>query len=348
MKNWKLFEQIVASIHSCLGDANAKVEKNAKVDGREFDLLITFSQLGYQYLTAIECKDYLVPVKEVEAFTTKSRRIKANKAVLVSSVGFQSGAVTVAHEEGLDLLVVKESDEWPSALIKHGEQEALSITNVRLLLKGGSSVYRFPTTPSALTYYVRHSRLRAKNRTVTIEELIDERVRQRTLETFSEKITLDHRIDKGEVIEVPHLSPITAHKIAFDVQLTTALNVAFGGFDPELAPRKFELRNVLTGEINYLDEGNLWIGFDTNYEVGKFYTDPFKNMNYYCEQNDGAKIKLILVESYQHGSLIQAAMTVISSEKKKVIEVTDKLEVARLTRIYEAYRRRAENKHRLG
>ena len=64
-----------------------------------------------------------MPVEKVEAFVTKSRAAKANKAVIVSTEGFQSGAAKVAKEHGISLLTVEErfapTQRAPSTLRLH-------------------------------------------------------------------------------------------------------------------------------------------------------------------------------------------------------------------------------------
>src|SRR2546428_327826 len=115
-KQWKQFERLVAAIQQALSGADAAIEWSEGIGGREFDVTVRFSKVAYNYLTVVEAKDYLVPVKEVEAFVTKGRRAGANKLVVVSSEGFQSGAISVGQAENVDLFVLKEAQVWPSSI----------------------------------------------------------------------------------------------------------------------------------------------------------------------------------------------------------------------------------------
>ena len=67
-KQWKQFERLVAAIQQALSGADAAIEWSEDIGGREFDVTVRFSKVAYNYLTVVEAKDYLVPVKEVEAF----------------------------------------------------------------------------------------------------------------------------------------------------------------------------------------------------------------------------------------------------------------------------------------
>ena len=96
-KKWKKFERVVAAIHVA-ENSGTSVTWNEHINGRQFDVAIRFKFQFYDYLVLIECRDKKSKVKAepVEAFVTKSRDAGANKAIIVSSSGFQSGAKTVA------------------------------------------------------------------------------------------------------------------------------------------------------------------------------------------------------------------------------------------------------------
>jgi hypothetical protein len=107
--NWKKFERLVAAIHHA-ETQGATVIWNDTIHGRQFDVTLRFKMGLHDYLTVIECKDYAyrVPVEKVDAFVTKARDANANKAVLVSSNGYQSGCSAVAARHGIKLLTLDE------------------------------------------------------------------------------------------------------------------------------------------------------------------------------------------------------------------------------------------------
>src|SRR2546429_35788 len=105
---WKMFERVVAAIHVA-EQKGATVSWNETINGRQFDVTVRFKQGLYEYLTVVECKDYAspVPAEKVDALVTKYRDIGADKAIMIASSGFQSGAIDVARKHGIQLFSLK-------------------------------------------------------------------------------------------------------------------------------------------------------------------------------------------------------------------------------------------------
>ncbi len=77
------------------------------VDGEyEIDVAARFSALGGSFLVLIECKRYKSSVKReiVQALNDKVRSIGAQKGMLFTTSGFQSGAVEYAKKHGIALV----------------------------------------------------------------------------------------------------------------------------------------------------------------------------------------------------------------------------------------------------
>ncbi|TAN05723.1 MAG: hypothetical protein EPN45_09305 [Rhizobiaceae bacterium] len=83
----------------------ADVEWDVTVDGRQFDVLVTHKFGMHKVIIAFEVKDKkrAVSVDQIDAFVTKVTDIGANKAVFVSTSGFQSGAIKTAKRHHMDL-----------------------------------------------------------------------------------------------------------------------------------------------------------------------------------------------------------------------------------------------------
>ena len=140
--DWKLFERLVTAIHISESQG-AKVTWNEKTNGRQFDVVIRFKHGIYHYLTVIECKNYKekIPVEKVEAFITKTKDINANKAILISSSGFQSGCVEVARRYGIKLLTLNEKVTIDPNYLVAEIIPALNIYDVRLILSDSDKEY---------------------------------------------------------------------------------------------------------------------------------------------------------------------------------------------------------------
>jgi len=118
-KKGKGFERIMGLIQETLKNSpNTHVLTNYLIENvsgrkREIDILITTEVNGFDLKIAIECKDYSnsrkVPVKEIEAFYSKCEQIRSiNKKVVISSSGFQEGAVDSAQNFGIELMTTSE------------------------------------------------------------------------------------------------------------------------------------------------------------------------------------------------------------------------------------------------
>ncbi len=143
-KKWEHFERLVAAVHRA-ADEGADVRWNEKINGRQFDVVVRYTKGLYNFLIVVECKDYKtpVPVSDVEAFVTKSRSAKANRAIIASSCGFQSGAAKVAREHDIVLLHFQERDRDYAKYgqIFNGKIEVRHITEIALHFQDGKVFY---------------------------------------------------------------------------------------------------------------------------------------------------------------------------------------------------------------
>jgi len=111
----------IASAHDGPIDFTVTKKQMVAGDGGEYeiDVLARFSIFGGAEVTVlIECKKYKNPVKRdlVMVLESKLRDTKAQKAMLFSTSGFQSGAIQFAQKHNIALLKV--SDESTSYLTK--------------------------------------------------------------------------------------------------------------------------------------------------------------------------------------------------------------------------------------
>lgn len=101
----------------------------------------------------------------------------------------------------------------------------------------------------------------------------------------------------------------------------------------------YEIRDENGRVVNTVKLSNLNLGFDTVIETGKFYLIPSLHNFYYCDKIEGNLITWILVESYQHGHLLQAKITQKKEHARSYLEVTEKKRLVRLNKMLKNYRR---------
>ena len=116
--DWVGFEKLVAELHET---GEVTVQHNVILPGRsgaprQIDVLIRHKQGLYEHLVVAECKYWNSSVerRDVDALATTLREVGASRGVIFSTKGFQSGAITQAKHENIDLYIVRDltDDEW--------------------------------------------------------------------------------------------------------------------------------------------------------------------------------------------------------------------------------------------
>ena len=110
------FEQVVSEILASMGRGlpDFRVERQEVIvapDGQyRIDVSLRFSQLGVNFLVLAECKNHVRPVEreDVQVLADRLRAAGAQKGMLFSTNGFQSGAVQYAQIHGIALITVIE------------------------------------------------------------------------------------------------------------------------------------------------------------------------------------------------------------------------------------------------
>jgi len=149
------FEKIIAGIHM-LQFEGAEVKFNDRIIGkktnspRQIDVSVRFKQGFYDYLTIVECKDIgrKVEIKLVEAFSKKMEDVGAFHGVMVSPQGFQSGGISTAGFENIELFTLTEiKSDW----IKNTKAKVYTLpfpTHIEF----DNPAFLFSTEPISISY----------------------------------------------------------------------------------------------------------------------------------------------------------------------------------------------------
>lgn len=104
---WRRFEKLAFGIY-LLRAEGAEVTFDEQIVGRrtgrsrQVDVCIRFRKQFSSYFAAVECKDERVSIGEVEELKTKREDIGADRIIVLSSGGFQQGAIEAARAYGID------------------------------------------------------------------------------------------------------------------------------------------------------------------------------------------------------------------------------------------------------
>ncbi len=334
---WKHFERLVAAVHQA-ADAGADVKWNDTINGRQFDVTIRFRKGLYDHLTVVECKDYgrPVPVEKVEAFVTKSEDANANVAVLASTSGFQSGARDAASRHNITLLHVTSSDDVDPAIFgaKWGDLvDVLQIEEIILEFASGEKK-ALSSRRNVLTYYANHTTLERSGSFTTLNALIEAWLQPKEWNVANGEHVIT--VLEGTVVTGPQdgvipLKPLAAIHIQ---TLVTKARTLHGPnmVDPSFLVPDVNVQNVNTGEVRTFRYRDLALGIDNTFLPGKFYEAPELGYFYFCELVTDGIAQIWMVESFQHGQLIQVQFTMEAKYGNMYIPVTDKSTIERLQR----------------
>jgi hypothetical protein len=334
--NWKEFERLVAAIHIAQS-MGGKVTWNDKINGREFDVTIRFNYAFYQYLTVIECKDYKgkIPVEKIEAFITKANDINASKAVVVSSHGYQKGCDKVAERHGVELLILskeyKETEETITAVLI----PVLNIYDVRFIRSDNRKEIALPKSMGGkLLYLMEKIKLELPREVISPRDILRrwQLSKPRDLSDKARKIKIVFPPNTLAIIP-QEMERVPIHSMEFVCKIIKARRITEPALDPYLEMQKLSsyVLRTSTGEVKHTAKPDqVELGFDKEIKEGCFYVDPELNFFYYCEKIEGDLISWLLIESYQHGKLIQVRFTQLKEDAINYVEVKDKNEIDRL------------------
>jgi Restriction endonuclease len=335
-QKWKRFEKLVAAINRAMA-RGATVKWNDHINGRQFDVTIRFRLADlYDFLTVVECRDEKnrIEATDVEAFVTKSQDSGANKAVMVSASGFQSGAVAVAQKHGIELYTLTQVQSVPDDLLTNYFIPVLNVYRFKLHLTDGGE-FKLPERPNECNFFLKNMRLKTGNEVVSLNQIVQDHCRRCT-KPSTEPQEAVITFPAGTIAVRPDtMEELAVSTLSFTYQIITARLVKPGTrVDPHIFSTAYRLRNDRTGKSTVVPAVGLRPGFDTKLRVGGYYRDAGWNFAYLCEAVDGDKATMFLVEAYQHGQAIQASFIMSVQYADYYEEITDAGEIERLEKVY--------------
>lgn len=330
----KRLERLVAAIHHA-ESTGAAVTWNDEIAGRQFDVTIRFKFGLHSYLTVIECKDYSskVSVEKIDAFVTKARDANANKAVFVSSQGFQSGCFQVAERHGIQLLILSETTDMSIPELVERFTPGLNIYDVWFRTSQSSNLVEFEDWGGRLTYLMNHSKLVSPDGERTPNQLVYEWQMTQPSINLDKETCVELPLSPGSRLCEPYgqVVPVTAMLFTCSlVELAVPKQPMLDNHVLQGVHTRVELRDP-SGKVHHSARlGDLPLGYDSPVQPGQFYELPSMSNRYHCEKIEGDLVTWTLVESYQHGHLLQATFTQKIKYSTLYVQVTDSKILERL------------------
>lgn len=326
---WKLFERLVAAIHEVELE-NGTVTWDDKINNRQFDVTIRFKRGMYDFLIVIECKNNLRPISvdKIDAFVTKARDANADKAIMVSSSGYQRRCLEVAQKHGINLFSLNEINKYSIQELGSVLIPALKIYDI-LLYYDKKNYIKLPEEKNILPYLCHQTIVTCKHNKYTLFDIISRYSTKmfKNLNTDENEYTIT--MEPKSIVHYPLLANLfNLISIKFKYKLISIKPLLTNGLDPYFLKnlfKEYEYKNIINNDSMTISK------FNTVLRNDKFYVDPKTEWSYYCYKIKDNIASMILLESYQHGNLFQADFTMSCDFSGHYIEITDKKEINRLT-----------------
>jgi hypothetical protein len=264
---------------------------------------------------------------------------KASKTHMALIVGDGRDAIQAAKIEGIGLLPYDMLTNVASGFWANLFKPVLLVYGFRFRIEQQSNEIAIPEEPALLAYMMKELRIVGTTIDTTPEHLVKENDRScaetatGTPKTFTLELPpctfLVHPNTKGK-------TPVST--FSFDYRLIPVSELIR---EQALAKDHYGLgsglEEALAKRNSDADPKQIHSGFTTRLRFGKYYYNPMLQFSYYCESARKGTAKLVLLESYQGGHLLQARLEVGTTWASQYVEITNSKELERLSKLYQRF-----------
>lgn len=337
---WKKFEKVAAAIRRA-EQYGSSVKWNSRVAVNRFDAVIRSEYEGREFLIVLDCVDHGAPVTAatVRRFAEKVEAAGADIGVMASAAEYLQDAFELSRDHAVALL------DWET--INQASEEKLANTFIltrnvygfRFSVEGSSDELAIPEEPAVLRFMMREIRVKGPGIDSFPEQLVNavyDDVR-RTAVCKPQKYVIP--LPPGTVMIHPNTRSEERVK-AFT--FTYRLIPQFAVIDPAAHDKdpygvETSLKEELAKRNPSSDASKIGSGFDTVLRPARYYYNPNLQFSYYCEEVKKGRARVVLVESYQNGNLMQARATISGPLHKQFVEITEQGKIDRLSKLYDIY-----------
>ena len=258
--------------------------------------------------------------------------------------GFQAGCFDVARRHGVTLLTLHESVDKTAETVGGNLTPALNVYRVRLVKEKSGEEIEFEEWNGKLEYLMSQCKLTTGDVIKTPAEVIEDWRRQELPVVDENEKRFEINLPSDTVAVIPFYEPVEVSAIRFHCKIvaaSTPSGTLLSRHLRELEVLQHELRDAITGGVLYkAKQADLNIGFDVKLKPGKFYAGMNGTFHYFCESIENNLATLLLLESYQHGRLLQVKFTQKLENAKGYVEVKDKETLFRLQKMLVSYNKK--------
>ena len=196
-----------------------------------------------------------------------------------------------------------------------------------------------PEEPALLAFMMKELRVIGDAVNTTLEQLVQDHDKACASNAISTPQTFKVQLPEGTVLVHPDtITKIPVTSFLFEYRL---IAVADCVNKEDLGKDHYLLGSSLEDELakrnSEADPSQIESGFATKFRFGKYYYNPRLQFSYYCEFAKQRRAKLVLLESYQGGKLLQARLEVDLARASQFVEITNPKELAKLAKMYEVF-----------
>lgn len=339
-KKWKKFRNLATAI-KLAKQRGATISWAQKVNDTYFDATLIAPYSNAKYLIAIDLIDSAEPVTREQAlrFSRKAESADVNLAILASSSGFEEACSNLTLECGIRLLTSDAIEATSANVLTRAFDLALNFFGFHFHLQQQNRLIAIPEEPGVLKMFAEDLKIEGPGIDTNMKGLVD-----KASYTIGPKATGKQQIftvpfPEGTVMIHPNTGQrtvVTAFSLTYWIMPQIDLASTEGlGSDPFL--NDVSVREELAKRNPNADPAHIESGFPTLLMVGKYYYNPRLQFSYICERRKKDKCQVVLLESYQGGHLIQARMILARDQSNQFVEVTEKAELERLSKLYEKF-----------
>jgi hypothetical protein len=337
---WKKFEKVAAAIRR-LEQEGVSVNWNSRIAGHRFDAILRPRYEGREFLFVVRCVDYSAPVTAatVESFAREVEAASAHMGIMVSASEYTEDAFKLSADHSVALLdwetINRSSEEDMVATFK----PARLVYDFRFSVEGSSEQLAIPEEPAALRFMMRDIRVKGPGIDVSPEQLVEEAYGEVRRTAVCKPQRHEIPLPPGTVMVHPNTGTETRVKsFGFTYRLIPRSELINpDAHDTDAYGVEASLKAELAKRNPSADPSRIVSGFDTVLRPARYYYNPNLQFSYYCEGVKKGQARIVLVESYQNGNLIQARATISRPHYGQFVEVTEQGEIDRLTRLYDTY-----------
>lgn len=167
-----------------------------------------------------------------------------------------------------------------------------------------------------------------------LHELVDSNYAKMLTQATSNPKEFRIPLPDGSVAYVPHLcEEYPVGELSFLFRIASFQVLKQSGPDPYFMAGVYEYRDFRSGQVKQIPKLRVQVRHQTILRSGAFYFNPNLEFSYFCHAIKGEIATMLLVESYRHGTLVQAAYEQDIKHQDQYVEISDEIEIQRLKRV---------------